>query len=99
MIPWAAILKHTPAMLAAADALLARSRGTGTKDKQGTDARLASLEQRSSESAQLIQDIAQQIQALALAQEVAARRVWVAMIVAGAAGLLATCATMVAIFW
>lgn len=98
MIPWAAILKHAPAMLAAADALMARSRATGTKDKQGTDARLVSLEQRSSESAQLIQDIAQQIQALAAAQEVAARRVRMAMIVAGTAGLLAIGATLLAIF-
>jgi hypothetical protein len=85
-------------MLAAADALMARSRATGTKDKQGTDARLVSLEQRSSESAQLIQDIAQQIQALAAAQEVAARRVRMAMIVAGTAGLLAIGATLLAIF-
>jgi hypothetical protein len=98
VIPWAAILKHAPAMLAAADALMARSRATGTKDKQGTDARLVSLEQRSSESAQLIQDIAQQIQALAAAQEVAARRVRMAMIVAGTAGLLAIGATLLAIF-
>jgi hypothetical protein len=69
MIPWAAILRHAPAILAAADALRARARTSSGEDKgRGIEARLSSLEQGSRESAQLLQDIAQQIQALAVAQ-------------------------------
>jgi hypothetical protein len=98
VIPWAVILKHAPAMLAAADALLVRARKSADVKTQGTEARLTSLEQRSSESAQLLQDIAQQIQALAVAQEVAVRRARIATWVAIAAGVLATGACILALF-
>ena len=98
MIPWAVILKHAPAMLAAADALLLRARKTPDVRTQGTEARLTGLEQRSSESAQLLQDMAQQIQALAVAQEVAARRARIATGVAIGAGVLAACACILAFF-
>ena len=62
-------LKHAPAILAAADLLRARARTSGEDKGPGIEARLARLEQGSRESAQLLQDIAQQIQALAVAQE------------------------------
>jgi hypothetical protein len=98
MIPWAAILKHAPAILAAADALRARARISSGDDKgRGIEARLASLEQGSRESAQLLQDIAQQIQALAVAQEIAARRARIAIGVAIAAGIVALCAGILAL--
>jgi hypothetical protein len=96
VIPWAAILKHAPVMLAAADALLVRARGSTERKSHGVDERLTSLEQRDRESAQLIQDIAQQIQALAVAQEVAVRRARIALGVAVAAGALAAGACVVA---
>jgi hypothetical protein len=92
VIPWATILKHAPAILAAADALRARARTSSTETGPGIEARLASLEQGSRESAQLLQDIAQQIQALAIAQEVAVRRARIALGVAIAAGAVAICA-------
>jgi len=97
VIPWAAILKHAPVMLAAADALLVRARGSTERKSHGVDERLTSLEQRDRESAQLIQDMAQQIQALAVAQEVAVRRrARIALGVAIAAGVLAACACVLA---
>ena len=96
MIPWAAILKHAPVMLAAADALLVRARGSTERKSQGVDERLTSLEQRDRESAQLIQDMAQQIQALAVAQEGEVRRARIALGVAIAAGVLAACACVLA---
>jgi hypothetical protein len=74
MIPWAAILKHAPAILAAADGLLNRVRASDAGDRtRSVDARLAELEDDSRASAQLTQDMAQQINALTLAHESAAR--------------------------
>jgi len=74
MIPWAAILKHAPAILAAADALRTRVRANDAGDRtRGVDARLAELEGESRASAQLTQEMAQQISALALAHESVAR--------------------------
>ena len=100
MIPWATILKHAPAILAAADALRSRARtSSGDPQGRGTEARLASLEQGSRESAQLLQDIAQQIQALAVAQEIAVRRARIALGVAIAAGIVAICAGILAFVW
>jgi len=100
MIPWATILRHAPAILAAADALRARSRTSSGEDKgPGIEARLSSLEQGSRESAQLLQDIAQQIQALAVGQEIAVRRARIAVGVAIAAGVVAICAGILAFVW
>ena len=100
VIPWATILRHAPAILAVADALRARARTSSGEDEgPGIEARLASLEQGSRESAQLLQDIAQQIQALAVAQEVAFRRARIAVGVAIAAGVVAICAGIFAFVW
>ena len=100
MIPWATILKHAPAILAAADALRSRARtSSGDETGRGIEARLASLEQGSRESAQLLQDIAQQIQALAVAQEIAVRRARIALGVAIAGGIVAICAGILAFVW
>lgn len=74
MISWAAILKHTPTILAAADALLTRVRANDAGDRtRSVDARLAELEDESRASAQLTQNMAQQINALTLAHASAAR--------------------------
>ena len=99
MIPWATILKHAPAILAAADALRARARTSSTDKGPGIETRLASLEQGSRESAQLLQDIAQQIQALAVGQEIAVRRARIALGVAIAAGAVAIFASILAFVW
>jgi hypothetical protein len=74
MIPWVAILKHAPTLLSAADALLTRVRANDAGDRtQSLDTRLAELEDESRASAQLTQNMAQQINALTLAHENAAR--------------------------
>ena len=74
MISWVGILKHAPTILAAADALLNRVRANDAGDStRSVDARLAELEDESRASAQLMQNMAQQITALTLAHESAAR--------------------------
>jgi hypothetical protein len=74
MIPWLAILKHAPAILAAADALRTRVTQQNAGDRsRSVEARLAELEADSRAAAQLAQEMAQQINALALAHESAAR--------------------------
>lgn len=74
MIPWVALLKHAPAILSAANALLTRVRANDAGDRtRSVDARLAELEGDSRAAAQLTQDMAQQINALTLAHESAAR--------------------------
>ena len=74
MIPWVTILKHAPAILAAADALRTRVRANDAGDRtRSVDARLTELEGDSRAAAQLTQDMAQQINALTLAHESSAR--------------------------
>ena len=75
MIPWVAILKHAPTILAAADALRARVKAADSGDRtRSVDQRLAELEGESRAAAQLTQDMAQQINALALAHASTARQ-------------------------
>ena len=95
MIPWAVILKHAPAILAAADSLLTRVRANDAGDRtRSVDARLAELEDDSRAAAQLTQDMAQQITALTLAHESVARTarrglaLGIAALVLAAAGVI-----------
>ena len=75
-IPWTAILTHAPAIVRTARELLA-----GAPDKKQTlDIRLDQLENTSLESARLLDDMAQQLQALAMAQEQTARRARIGMV-------------------
>jgi hypothetical protein len=98
MIPWAAILKHAPAILAAADALRTRVRATDAGDPtRSVDARLAELEDETRASAQLTQDMAQQINALSLAHESAARTARRGLALGIAALVLALAAVILAI--
>jgi hypothetical protein len=74
MIPWLALLKHAPAILAAADALRTRVAQHDAGDRsRSVDARFDELEADSRAAAQLTQEMAQQINALTLAHESAAR--------------------------
>src|SRR5688572_19944779 len=99
-IPWAAILTHAPAIVAAAERLLARTGPNKIAEKTpGTEARLERMEKASEESARLIQDIAQQLQALAVAQEAAAQRTRRAVIVGAVAVGLAVVAGVLAVVW
>jgi hypothetical protein len=97
MIPWVAILKHAPAILAAANALRTRvwanDAGDGTRS---VEVRLGELEDESRVSAQLAQDMAQQINALALAHESTARHARIAVGLGIAAVALGAAAVILA---
>ena len=74
MIPWVAILRHAPTILAAAEALRTRVTTNDAGDRtRGVDARLAELEGESRSAAQLTQEMAQQMNALTLTYKRAAR--------------------------
>jgi len=79
-IPWAAILTHGPAIVAAAKKLFANA--SASHEKQPIEARIGQLEKASIESAGLLQEMAQQIQALTIEQAQTARRVRIAIALA-----------------
>ena len=90
MIPWAALLKHAPTILAAADALRTRVKAHDAGDRtRSVEVRLGELEGESRAAAQLTQEMAQQINALALAHESMARRARLAVNLGIAAVILA----------
>lgn len=96
-IQWTAILAHAPAIVAAAERLFANTRPNQFADKtRGIEGRLDRLEKDSEEFARLIQEIAQQLQALTLAQAAAAKRTQVAVTVAAVAVALAVVAGVLA---
>ena len=94
-IPWTAILTHAPAIVRAAKGLLART----PDEKQTLDTRLDRLENTSLESARLLDDIAQQFQALAMAQEQTARRARIALTLGVVAIVVGIGAGIVAVIW
>ena len=88
-IPWGAILTHGPAIVSAARSLLA-SQSTKTHDRtRSIDARLEQLEKASVETARLVEQMAEQLQALTLAQQEMQRRLRLALIVGAAAAVVA----------
>ena len=98
MASWLGLLKHAPTILAAADALLSRVRANDAGDPtRSVDARLAELEGDSRAAARLTQDMAQQINALTLAHESAARTARRSHALAIAALLLAVAGVILAI--
>jgi hypothetical protein len=94
-IPWTAILTHAPALVRAAKGLLARA----PDEKQTLDTRLDRLENTSLESARLLDDIAQQFQALAMAQEQTARRARIALTLGVVAIVVGIGAGILAVIW
>ena len=86
MIPWTTLVRHAPALLAAADTLLARAR-SGKSDAATADTveRLRKLEQSADESAQLLHDIANQVAALTAMREKDAKRARLAVALGAAA--------------
>jgi ABC-type enterochelin transport system substrate-binding protein len=82
-------------ILAAAETLLVRAKSSNTEDKtQDNTERLGKLEQRSTESAQLLHDIAMQMDALSAVQKSTAKRAQVAVVLGMAALALALGACM-----
>jgi hypothetical protein len=77
VIPWSALVRHAPMLLAAADKLLARA---GTSKTDGSVA---------NETAQLLHDLAEQMTALTAMQDRTAKRAQVALVLSIAALALA----------
>lgn len=96
-IPWAAILTHGPAIVSAARALLATQSRKFDERNQSVDARIERLEKASVESARLLQEMAEQLQALTLAQQEIQRRLRLGLIASIVAALLALGALVVAL--
>ena len=95
---WFAILRHAPAILAAADALFVRTRSGGAHDQTGPlEARLAELAEEARASAQLTQEMARQIHALAMLSQATARRARLAVALAATSGVVAVAALIVAL--
>jgi len=81
-MPWATLLRHGPALVAAASRLLATANDNrGRQQNETFEQRVSDLENTSAESARLLQDVAQQLQALTAAQQQTARTVRAALVV------------------
>ena len=96
-IPWAAILTHGPTVLAAARSLLANQTKQARAQHQSVDAQLDHLEKASVESARLLQEMAEQIQALTAAQQELQRRLKLALVAGFVAAALALTAAILAV--
>ena len=96
-IPWTAILTHGPRIVAAAQALLATQTSKGKERHQNIEARLDQLEKGSVESARLLQAVAEQLQAITLAQQETQKRVRIALVFGAVATLLGVGALILAI--
>ena len=101
-IPWAAILTHAPVIVAAAERLLKNTASTRSPERpRAIETRLEALEKTSHESALLLQELAQQVQALGAAQGELARlaqRLRVAVRLGAAALILAIAALVIAVW-
>jgi hypothetical protein len=95
-IPWSTILTHGPAIVASAKRLLTDA-SEARERNNALDVRLDELQKASAESARLLHEIAQEIQALALAQQQAARRGRLAIILAVAATVISIAAVVLAV--
>lgn len=95
-IPWTTLLRHGPALVAAASRLLATANDNRVRQQNETfEQRVSDLENASAESARLLQDVAQQLQALAAAQQQTARIARVALAVAVTAFAIGATAVIV----
>src|SRR5688572_20866612 len=94
---WFAILKHAPAILATAEALFLRAKTSRTADHTRTiEVRVDELAESSRASAELLQDMAKQLQALAMVHHAAVRKVQAAVGISVAASLVAVAAVVIA---
>lgn len=97
-IPWAAILTHAPAIVAAAQRLFVTTQPNKTDQRQqNIEARLDRLETASADSARLLQEMAEQLQRLTTAQEDTRRRVRRALILGGLATALGAVALVLVV--
>jgi hypothetical protein len=92
-----ALLRQAPAIIAAADALVSRTRGPGVsaKDLDGLRERLGELERHQQANAALAKDLADATTALATAAQANAARARQALVLAIAALIIAVSALLV----
>jgi hypothetical protein len=94
---WFAILRHAPAILSAAEALFNRAKTSRADDHtRSIDTRIDELAESSRASAELIQDMAKQLQALAMVHDATVRKVRVAIGISVAASVVAVAAVVIA---
>jgi hypothetical protein len=101
VIPWGTILENAPAILRSADALrsktAARPEGAPPTDVQALASRVAALEQRDRDTAELIARLTAQVAALTTAGEVLEARVRWLLVLALAASAVSLAAVAVAL--
>ena len=97
---WFAILRHAPAILSAAEALLHRAKISRADDHtRSIEMRIDELSESSRASAELMQDMAKQLQALAMVHDATVRKVRMAIGISAAASVLAVAAVVIALVW
>ena len=98
-IPWATILANAPVILRSADSLLSKTKdrpdGASRGDLQALADRIAALEQRDSETAELLTRVSAQMAALTTAGEVLEARARWLLVVAVTASVLSIVACVV----
>ena len=96
-MPWFAILRHAPAILSAAEALLRRATASSADDHaRSIEMRIDELTESSRASAELIQDMAKQLQVLVMVHDATVRKVRTAVGISVAASLVALVAVVTA---
>ena len=94
---WFAILRHAPAILSAAEALFHRAKTSRADDHtRSIEMRIDELAESSRASAELIQDMAKQLQALAMVHDAMVRKVRAAIGLSVAASVIAVAAVVIA---
>lgn len=94
---WFALLKHAPAVLSAAEALFQRAKTSRAHDHtRSVEMQIDELAESSRASAELIQDMAKQLQALAMVHDATARQVRTATGISVAAAVIAVVAVAIA---
>ena len=95
---WFAILRHAPAILSAAEALFQRAKTSRADDHtQSIEMRIDELAESSRASAELIQDMAKQLQALAMVHDATVRKARTATGISIAASVVAVVAVVIAL--
>ena len=101
-IPWSVILKNAPQMMKLAEVVLANSRDRSANIAAGNDARavreqLAELASDQQAHAALLNDLAAQLEAIAIASRAAADKASKALIAGGIGLVLGVAALLVAL--
>lgn len=94
---WFAILRHAPAILSAAEALFHRAKTSRADDHtRSIEIRIDELAESSRASAELIQDMAKQLQAHAMLHHATVRKMRAAIGISVAASVVAAAAVVIA---